>query len=200
MIGVALFFVGKYVFRYYLNYNEPAYTGPLGAPNYWTMRAWLLLHITGGMVALLSGPFQFSKRLRTAKPDVHHTIGYVFLLGVAMGCIGAFRLAISTTFGWAFGVGLVALALAWSSTAGMALHTAKRRYFQAHREWMVRAYIITFAFVTFRLLNDYGPVSHLQPPNDRANVVIWACWVLPLMIADPILQLQRLPRRPRAEQ
>ncbi len=54
---VAAFFVGKYVFRYYLNYNEAAFE--LGAPNYWVQRGWLLMHITGGMVAVLTGPFQF---------------------------------------------------------------------------------------------------------------------------------------------
>jgi hypothetical protein len=63
---------------------------------------------------------------------------------------------------------------------------------QIHKEWMVRAYVVTFAFVTFRLLNDYGPTSHLQPANDRAITIGWASWVLPLLVTEVILQLRRM--------
>jgi hypothetical protein len=46
----AVSFVLKYVFRYYLHYNAAAFIDPvLGAPNYWTMRNWLLMHMTGGV-------------------------------------------------------------------------------------------------------------------------------------------------------
>jgi hypothetical protein len=63
----------------------------------------------------------------------------------------------------------------------------------------VRAYVVTFAFVTFRLLNDYGPTSHLRPDNDRTITIGWACWVLPLLATEVILQLRRLrsPLTPR---
>lgn len=48
MLAVAMTFVGKYVFRYYLHYNEAAFTDPTrGAANYWIMRGWLLSHISG---------------------------------------------------------------------------------------------------------------------------------------------------------
>ena len=60
ILTVAVSFILKYVFRYYLHYNAAEFTDPmLGAPNYWTMRAWLLMHMTGGVVALLTGPWQF---------------------------------------------------------------------------------------------------------------------------------------------
>jgi len=57
ILTIAIGFVLKYVFRYYLHYNQAAFTDPaLGASNYWTMRAWLLMPLTGGLVALLAGP------------------------------------------------------------------------------------------------------------------------------------------------
>ena len=37
-----------------------------------------------------------------------------------------------------------------------------------HKEWMIRAYVVTFAFVTFRILSDYGPTSRLQPETIEA--------------------------------
>ena len=57
---------------------------------------------------------------------------------------------------------------------------------------MTRAYIVTFAFVTFRVFNDYGPTSHLKPGNDRAITLAWACWVVPLFIYELVLQLRRI--------
>ena len=40
---------------------------------------------------------------------------------------------------------------------------------------MVRAYVVTFAFVTFRVFNDYDPTSRLRSDNDRAITLGWAC-------------------------
>jgi hypothetical protein len=193
ILTIAAGFVLKYVFRYYLNYNEAAYTDPvLGAPNYWTDRAWLLLHITGGMTALLTGPWQFWTGFRTRYARLHRWTGRLFLGGVAVGCVGAYHMAIATSFGWAFGFALFGLATAWFTTAGMAYYAILKRRFVAHKEWMVRAYVVTFAFVTFRVLNDYGPTSHLKPDQDRALTIGWACWTLPLLFTEVILQLRRM--------
>lgn len=199
VILVAAGFVLKYVFRYYLHYNRAAFTDPvLGAANYWVMRGWLLLHITSGMVALLSGPWQFSTRLRQRYLRAHRITGRVYLIAIACGALAAFRLAFGTTFGWAWGFGLFSLALAWVTCGGMAYYAVRKRQIQVHREWMVRSYIVTFGFVSFRLLNDMGPTSHLQPPGDRANAFIWACWVLPLFAAEVIMQLRRMRRQTAA--
>lgn len=189
-------FVLKYVFRYYLHYNETAFTDPvLGAANYWRMRGWLLLHITSGTVAVLIGPLQFSRRLRQHNLQLHRVLGRIYLIAVLCGAIGAFRMAIDTTFGWAFGFSLFSMALVWSTCGLMAYYAVRQKQIQMHQEWMVRTYIVTFGFVSFRLLNDMGPTSHLGPANDRANVFIWACWVLPLLAAEMIMQLRRM-RRP----
>jgi heme/copper-type cytochrome/quinol oxidase subunit 3 len=193
ILALAIAFVAKYVFRYYLHYNQAAFTDPsLGASNYWAMRGWLLMHMSGGMVALLIGPWQFWSGFRTRYRRLHRWTGRIFLGAVAIGSLGAFRMAIGTTFGWAFGFSLVGLAFAWVTTAGMAYYAILKRRIEVHKEWMIRAYVVTFSFVTFRLLNDYGPTSHLEPGNDRAITIAWACWVLPLLVTEVILQLRRM--------
>jgi hypothetical protein len=69
---VTVSFVLKYVFRYYFHYNAAAFTDPvLGAPNYCAMRGWLLMHITGGMVALLIGSWQFWTGFRLRYAPLH---------------------------------------------------------------------------------------------------------------------------------
>jgi hypothetical protein len=186
LVLLAAGFIWKYVFHYYLNYNAQGF-GP-----YWTRRGALLLHITGGMTALLTAPWQFFSGLRGKSLDVHRRTGIVFLLGVIAGSAGALYLAFTTTFGWAFGFGLVALAAAWLSTSGMAYYAIRQRQFEIHKEWMIRAYIVTFGFVTFRVFNDYGPTSRLKPENDLAITLAWACWVVPLFVAEIILQLRQM--------
>lgn len=189
---IALAFVLRYVFHYYLNYNEASFTQ--SAANYWRMRGWLMLHITGGMTAALIGPWQFSRRLRQRYLRVHRLSGRVYVIAVMCGCLAAFRLAMGTTFGKAWAFGLAALALAWFTTTAMAYYAVRQRQIQIHREWMVRSYVVTFAFVTFRVFNDYPPMMRWLPDADRANVTIWACWAIPLLFTEVILQLLRMKR------
>ncbi|MGC1424399.1 MAG: DUF2306 domain-containing protein [Terracidiphilus sp.] len=195
VLFVAAAFVFKYVFHYYLHYNEAAFNDPAaGAANYWRMRGWLLLHISSGMTAALIGPWQFSQRLRKRYLQLHRLSGRVYVIAVMCGCVGALGLAIGTTFGKAWGFGVAMLAFAWFTTTSMAYYAVRQRQIQIHREWMVRSYVVTFAFVTFRIFNDYPPMKNWLPDADRANVMIWACWALPLLVTEVILQLKRMPR------
>jgi uncharacterized membrane protein len=183
---VAAGFVLKYVFHYYLNYN------PVGFEVWWPKRVWLLMHITGGMTALLIGPFQFSQRLRQRHLKLHRFMGRTYLIAIACAASAAFYLAATTAFGQAWGLALAGLATAWVTTSGMAFYAIKLRQIPVHREWMVRSYIVTFAFVTFRILEDYGPTSHLQPAAARGVTWVWASWALPLLAAEVIMQLRKM--------
>ena len=193
VLCIAAAFVVRYVFRYYFNYNEAAFTDRLrGAANYWRMRGWLLVHISSGMTALLLGPWQFSRRLRQRYLRIHCLSGRIYLIAIVCGCVAACRLAVDSTFGRAWAFGLLCLAGAWFTTSAMAYYAIRKRQIQIHREWMVRSYVVTFAFVTFRFFNDFRPMSTWLPDADRANVIIWACWGIPLLVTEVILQLTRM--------
>lgn len=193
ILATAVAFVLKYVFRYYMNYNPVAFNDPIrGAANYWAMRGWLLMHMTGGMIAFLTGPWQFWTGFRARYARLHRWTGHLFLGGVAVGTIGAFRMGIHTTFGWAFGAALIALATAWFTTTAMAYYAILKGRVPIHKEWMVRAYVVTFAFVTFRLLSDYSPMSRLEPAGDPFVTIAWMSWTIPLLITEVVLQLRRM--------
>jgi uncharacterized membrane protein len=177
LVAIAVAFILKYVFHYYLHYNAAAFDP------YWPRRAGLLLHITGGMVALLTAPWQFFTGLTGKRMNVHRYTGRIFLGGVT---VGATYLAFTTTFGWAFGFGILGLASAWVATTGMAYYAIRKGQVEIHKEWMVRAYVVTFAFVTFRVFSDHGPTSHLKPAGDLAITLAWASWVVPLFITELI--------------
>lgn len=186
IVGLAVAFVIKYVLFYYRHYDAASFDV------YWPRRAWLFLHINGGTLALLTGPWQFWTGLRQRNLEIHRWTGRLFLLGVAMGVTGAAGLSATTTYGWGFAVGLMGLASAWLVTTGMAYYSIRRGLVELHKEWMIRAYVVTFAFVTFRILSDYGPTSRLQPENDRSLTISWVCWVVPLAITEMVFQLKRV--------
>jgi uncharacterized membrane protein len=186
IISLALGFVVKYVLFYYRHYDAASFDV------YWPRRGWLFLHINGGTLALLTGPWQFWTGLRQKNLAIHRWTGRLFLLGVAMGVTGAVGLSITSTFGWGFAVGLMALASAWLVTTSMAYYTIRRGLVALHKEWMIRAYVVTFAFVFFRILNDYGPTSRLQPESDRSITFAWASWVIPLAVTEMTFQLRRV--------
>jgi len=194
IVILAIGFVFKYVLFYYRHYDAASFDP------YWPRRGWLFLHINGGTLALLMGLCQFWTGLRRKSMILHRWTGRVFLLGVAMGVTGAVGLSATTTYGWGFAVGIMGLALAWLITTGMAYISIRRRLVDFHKEWMIRAYVVTFAFVTFRILSDYGPTSRLQPEHDRSIVISWVCWVVPMGITEMIFQVKRMNTVIRARQ
>jgi hypothetical protein len=185
LIALALAFIAAYAARYFGHFDEATF-GP-----YWPRRPALLLHIGAGIVALLTAPFQFWSGYRQMPMVVHRWIGRVFVGGVTVGSAAALYLAVTTTFGWAFGFATMMMNLAWISTTAMAYYAIRRRLIAVHKEWMIRAYAVTFAFVTIRLFNDVLPTSQLAGP-ELAITLPWASWALPLLATELILQLKHI--------
>src|SRR5205823_4885382 len=56
---------------------------------YWPRRAWLLTHITGGLIALITGPVQLWLGLHNVKMEVHRKLGFLYIAAIVVGSIGA---------------------------------------------------------------------------------------------------------------
>ena len=152
---------------------------------YWPKRWWLISHIGGGSLALVTGLFQFSGTIRKRFVKIHRWTGRVYLLGVLVGSIGAVYLGLVVSPVRAFGISLEFLAMAWVITSLMAYVAARRRQFAAHKEWMTRSYVVTFGFVLFRI----GTRNHVFGGLGFAMqsvVLAWACWAVPLLITDVV--------------
>ena len=173
VLGVAAKFLVHYAFPYFA--FDPAYFD-----YYWPHRFRLISHISGGMLALACGPFQFWTGLRAKALGVHRWTGRLYLVGVLFGASGAGMMAYFTT-PRNFGISLGFMALAWILCTGIAYLAILRRQVPLHKEWMVRSYLITFGFVTFRLISDYPPGVHWGTSEDRVATLTWACWALPLL-------------------
>lgn len=120
----------------------------------------------------------------------HRWLGRIYLIAILIGTISSTYLAWTSAyrvnFSWA--LGLQGLAFAWITTALMAYISVMRGYILQHKEWMIRSYVVTFAFVTFRWLNDLTVVKNLIPEfAERGPTVIWFSWAIPLLITEIVL-------------
>jgi uncharacterized membrane protein len=116
---------------------------------------WLIIpHIVGGVTALLSGPLQFSSRLRRRNPKFHRVLGRVYVLSVFVAAPLAVVLSNHRHDPRAihFVAATIVQAGTWFLVTAAAFLTARNRHFQQHREWMVRSYAVTFTFVGTRVL------------------------------------------------
>ena len=61
------------------------------------------------------------------------------------------------------------LASAWLVTTAMAYYSIRKGLVALHKEWMIRAYVVTFAFVTLphfeRLRTDFAPAAGKRPEH-----------------------------------
>ena len=185
LTACALGFVWAYAARYFTHYDAATF-GP-----YWPRRVALLLHVSGAVVALLTAPWQFWSGYRRMPMAVHRWTGRIFVATVAVGSVSAFYLSLTTTFGWAFGLGTISLNLAWIATTAMAYYAIRQRQIELHKQWMIRAYVVTFAFVVIRLFNDVLPTSVLAG-KDLGITMTWAGWVVPLFATELILQFRQI--------
>jgi hypothetical protein len=151
-----------------------------------------LLHIGGGAVALLTGPVQLWLGLSDRRMGLHRSLGFVYIASVICGSIGAFYLASHTQGGWVFGAGLTGLGVAWLVTTGLAFVAIKRQLYDQHKEWMIRSYVVTFAFVTFRALQGTLSAANVGTLPEQLAIASWFCWAVPLLITEAILQGRKI--------
>ena len=163
-----------------------------GPPEYASRRGWLLLHIVGGTIALLTGPVQLWLGLSDRGMEWHRRMGIGYMTGVTIGSVGGFYMATHTDVGWTFGAGLFGLAVAWVTTTTLAYLAIRRSLIEQHKEWMIRSYVVTFAFVTFRVIQPSLQAAQVGTPSEQLTAAAWACWAVPLLITELVIQGRKI--------
>lgn len=161
----------------------------------WPRRGAFIPHAFGGLIAITTGLLQLWLGLTGRTGQLHRTLGKLYLVGVAVGSAGGFYLAltIDPKF-FSYAAGLFMLSSAWVVTTASAYIAIRNGAVQQHREWMIRSYIVTFAFVTFRLTEKVLLNWHIAGDDELDSMTAWACWAVPLLLAEPVLQLRKLRR------
>jgi uncharacterized membrane protein len=145
-LAIAVCFISSYALFYLI-------TDPTQFGIYRPRHDWLYVHVFSGIVAMLLCPIQFWLGVNRRSTTVHRVLGIIYVTAVGVGAITAFYLAWHTDFGWVFGLGFAMMAFAWISSTGLATIAICRRCVEQHREWITRSYVLTFSFVTFRVVD-----------------------------------------------
>ena len=117
-------------------------------------------------------------------------MGIIYLIAIVIASISATYLAWTTALAihWTWAIGLQGLAFAWICTVAMAYRAVRLHRYKIHKEWMIRSYVVTFGFVTFRWLEEIAKSFEFSNFIERAPTTIWICWAIPLFITEIILQ------------
>lgn len=182
-----ILFAGRFVMNDalpYFGFDEEVYG------RFWGMKWPLIGHVSGGLIGLTLGPLQFWQAFRDKYLKVHRLMGKLYLTAILIGTISSTSLAWTTSLAihWTWAFALQILAFAWFCTAAMAFISIKRRRIQQHKEWMIRSYVVTFAFVIFRWLAAMPSIIELGTFVERGPTLIWISWAIPLFLTEIVLQ------------
>ena len=90
-------------------------------------------------------------------------------------------------------------ALAWLTTALVAMIAIRRRQVWLHRRWMIRNYLVTLSPVTFRILLQAHLQLGLPPSPGTIAFMLWMSWLLPLLGYAGIDRARALVRAARMQ-
>ncbi|WP_406089262.1 DUF2306 domain-containing protein [Kitasatospora purpeofusca] len=162
---------------------------------YLAHRGSLVLHVGGGVLAILLGPWQFLPRLRARRPGLHRLTGRLYLLAVLAAGTGGLLMAPRGLVGPVAPIGFTGLAVLLLLSSALAWRAARRRDILRHRAWAVRSFALIMAAATLRI---WLPVMDLAGvPFDQAYATAaWTCWLINLVVAEHVIA--RLPGLPPA--
>jgi uncharacterized membrane protein len=189
VLAALAYFVIQRIPRYFV-------LNPESYGNSWPQVSWLFPHIVCGLVATILGPLQFWPKMRRDYLPFHRIAGRLYVVAVLAGSVASlglsFRMHANNA---AYAGGLIGLAGAWLLTTSLAFVAIRRKNLTQHKQWMIRSYVVTFAFVTFRLLDDTLSNRGLVPEHEFYSIIAWGCWSVPLLITEAILQSAEILRK-----
>jgi uncharacterized membrane protein len=180
LMTVLALLVGAYAL---LGLAIPGVRSPLGEAIFSLRTLRGVGHLGAGGVAIITGAFQFSLRLRFDRPAVHRLLGKVYVVAVLVGGAAGGLLAPWSDGGVPAHFGFGMLAVLWVGSAVTAWTRARSGDFVTHRAWMIRSYALCLAAVTLRLYLPLGELVGLSF-EEAYPAIAWLCWVPNLLVAE----------------
>lgn len=181
LLMLVLVWCGHFLFSVYDKYRH---VDPATYTLFWSRRAWLWTHLAGGTLAITLGLVQLLTQWPRAFNRVHRWTGRGYLFGILLASTGAVGLIATSPAPFAIRLAFAATAWAWLFTALRGLLAIRRGQVHVHRRWMVRAWLVTLAPITFRLLIRTPEIMTLADPPDVIAALLWLSWMLPLLLFE----------------
>lgn len=154
------------------------------------------IHITGGLIALAVGPFQFLEKFRARHMKLHRQLGKIYVAAILVlgGPAGFFMAFFANGGPWA-DVGFMVMAFLWVGTTWLGLRDIMRKDLMGHIRWMIRSYAMCFAAVTLRILTPtLSLVFHMKIAYILI-LVAWLSWMINLVFAQLIIILLKYNKK-----
>jgi uncharacterized membrane protein len=197
LLAVAVFAVVAKALAY-LPATPEAYGFVEQIPVYREHRAWLLVHIVCGALALTGGTLQLIILATRSPGPLHRWTGRVYVLSVMAGGIAGLPLAWIAWGGIANTVAFGLLAVLWMFTTLQAMRAIRRGEVANHRAWIARSFALTLAGVTLRA--ELGLLQLMGLSFEAAyRIAPWSCWVLNLLALEWLRATRRATVNARAE-
>jgi uncharacterized membrane protein len=152
----------------------------------------LYLHIIGSLAAILIGPFQFISYFRAKFKKLHQFLGKIYIGSILfLGFPTGLYMAVYANGGIWASLGFTLLSFLWLGTTYFAYKKIKKWEIEAHQNWMIRSYAITFAAVMLRIWTpllswDLG-VNH----NLTIALTAWLSWIPNLLVAELLIFMRK---------
>lgn len=143
---------------------------------------------------MLSGPIQFSSRVRAAYPRFHRILGRWYVCSVLVAAPLGSAITFIGPKDLFFTIGVNIHATVWFITTLMAFLTARNRHIPEHRQWMVRSYVLTFSFVASRVISPLWGLFHMNNPHSY-GLIDASLNVAYLLITDICLNWRQITTR-----
>lgn len=114
---------------------------------------WALIPHLLGAVALLTGPLQFSSRVRRRFPTLHRNLGKTYVASILISAPAAIAIPVVGPKDQFYTIGIAVHASVWFITTLIAFLMARNGQISLHRQWMIKSYIVTFSFIIVRILS-----------------------------------------------
>ena len=197
LLGSIVYYVRRDALHYLFHYTPESFKA------FWPDRILIRTHVACAITMIFTGPFQFWMGFRMRYLTLHRWLGRIFLVSGTFVASSAIYLALHPrTGGIVMGIGLSLNGLFWLAAAAMAYYAIRLRNIPQHKEWMIRTYVLACnGIVGDRILANI-PILVRRIGIDAVNDLSgWLLWAAPLMIAEIVIQMNRLRkmRRPRYE-
>lgn len=181
-------------------YGKYHHVDPGAYAMFWSRRGWLWTHLAGGALTIVLGPLQFLTRWPRAYPRLHRWTGRIYMVGMLIACAGATGLIATSPAPFEIRTAFASTALAWLTTALIALIAIHRGRVWPHRRWMTRNYLVTVSPITFRILLKALIAMELAPSPAIIATLLWLSWLLPLLVYEGAYRIVGLMRATPAQQ
>ncbi len=150
----------------------------------------VLLHaIAGTMTVILGFVGLYIGWTRRGFAWHRHVGCYYIGFGLTMSACALWLSILSPHAPHSLSVSTGTLAIVWSVAACMGWRAGAHRRYGAHRDWMIRSFVLTWTFVFCRLAQRGDLLAGLGPEALTAG--IWLYWVGPLLLTEVALQWRR---------